>query len=638
MTLNPVTLSPATIDDPVEDQIAKCLDPHGPRSFFLYAGAGSGKTRSLVQALTTFRDCHRSRLLKLNQRVAVITYTNAACDEISSRVDEDPLFTISTIHSFCWSQIRGFHSDIQSWLKLTIPADIAELQDKQAKGRAGTKAALDRERSIAAKTDRLEWLSIPRHFTYNPNGDNFGVDSLSHAEVLKITAHFVEHRPSMQALLVNRFPFLLIDESQDTNRQLIDAFFALETAHHEKFALGLFGDMMQRIYGDGKPDLGRSIPDRWAKPVKQMNHRSPQRIIQLGNTLRAPVDGHDQMARDDSKEGVVRLFIAPPNVRNKSAVEEQVRAMMADITNDADWTSNGPATKILTLEHHMAASRMGFADVFAALDQDSRLRTGLRDGSLAGVRLFSDRVAPLIDAFGRRDMFAVMALLRKQSPLLKRSALRDPEDPADPLKKVRHAVDALLSIDTTDPATTFMDVLKCVATHSLFDIPNSLEPFLELVENAEVEKFDAEEEEESDAEASPSILRAWRAFLETSYGQIAPYAEYVADIGAFGTHQGVKGLEFDRVLVVMDDSEARGFSFSYEKLFGAKPLTASDQRKIDQGEEIGTDRTRRLLYVTCTRAQKSLALIAYTDNPDDLESAVIEQGWFESPEIERLTL
>ena len=101
-------------------------------------------------------------------------------------------------------------------------------------------------------------------------------------------------------------------------------------------------------------------------------------------------------------------------------------------------------------------------------------------------------------------------------------------------------------------------------------------------------------------------------------------------------HQGVKGLEFDRVLVIMDDSEARGFLFSYEKLLGAKPPTNGDLRKIDEGAEIGPDRTRRLLYVTCTRAERSLALMAYTNDPDLLETAVIQQGWFELSEIERL--
>ena len=131
-------------------------------------------------------------------------------------------------------------------------------------------------------------------------------------------------------------------------------------------------------------------------------------------------------------------------------------------------------------------------------------------------------------------------------------------------------------------------------------------------------------------------MEAWRAFLETPYNQIVPYADYVGDRGAFGTHQGVKGLEFDRVLVVMDDSEARGFLFSYEKLFGARPLSAGDLQRGAEGSETAVDRTRRLLYVTCTRARRSLALVVYTDSPSDLAGAVVRQGWFESEELERI--
>lgn len=634
MTINDLELGPATIDDAVDDEIFDCLNPTEPKSFFLYAGAGSGKTRSLVNALETVRDRHGEFFRRSGQKVAVITYTNAACDEISSRLDADPLFHISTIHSFCWSQISSLHQDIQSWLKVKIPEEIAELKEKQAKGRAGTKAALDRERGIAAREKRMDWLSVPRRFTYNPNGDNFGADSLSHSEVLKITAHFTETKSSMQAVLVNRFPFLLIDESQDTSRHLIDAFFKLETAHHRRFALGLFGDMMQRIYADGKPDLGQKIPDRWARPAKKMNHRSSQRIVQLGNALRLQVDEHRQMARDNSEKGFARLFIAPTETPDKPALEEQVRAKMSEITGDADWTGEDWNVKTLTLEHHMAASRMGFADLFAALDQDSRLRTGLRAGDLPGVRLFSEKVSPLIDASSRHDEFAVMTLLRKSSPLLKRCALVNPEDAEVPLADLRQAVGALLSLDTAHTATTFMDVLECVAKHGLFDIPDSLRPFITAVDSAEVIAVDAETNDDvADADTTIASLQAWRAFLETPFHQIVPYAEYVSDLGVFSTHQGVKGLEFDRVLVIMDDGEARGFLFSYEKLFGAMPPTSGDKDKIAEGKETGMDRTRRLLYVTCTRAAKSLALIAYTNAPERLATAVVDWHWFEPAEI-----
>ena len=48
------------------------------------------------------------------------------------------------------------------------------------------------------------------------------------------------------------------------------------------------------------------------------------------------------------------------------------------------------------------------------------------------------------------------------------------------------------------------------------------------------------------------------------------------DDAPFDTHQGVKGLEFPRVFVVIDDEAARGFMFSYEKLFGARAMTSTD--------------------------------------------------------------
>jgi len=88
--------------------------------------------------------------------------------------------------------------------------------------------------------------------------------------------------------------------------------------------------------------------------------------------------------------------------------------------------------------------------------------------------------------------------------------------------------------------------------------------------------------------------------------------------------------------VVMDDAEAGGFLFSFEKLFGAKALTATDLKNEREGNETGVDRTRRLFYVTCSRAKESLALVAYSSAPDTVRQTLIEQGWFGPEEIELL--
>lgn len=636
-----VETASADYDDSADAQIRDCLNPANPRSFFLYAGAGSGKTRSLKAALDTFRGEHGAAFRRSGKKIAVITYTNAAADEIAERVGEDPMFPISTIHSFCWKHIGTYNSDIQAWLLAALPVDLAELHEKQAKGRAGTKAALDRERAIASITRRLEWLSTPRRFTYNPNGDNFGQDSLSHSEVLKITAAFIETKPSMQAVLVNKYPFLLIDESQDTNKNLLEAFFALALANKGKFAVGLFGDMMQRIYLDGHPELERLIPDDWARPEKRMNHRSPQRVIALGNVLRAPIDHQSQVARDDSEVGLVRLFVASNNTPDKQTLEGRVRNRMAELCGDPDWDDHA-GVKALTLEHHMAASRGGFLAMFQALDQDSRLSTGLRKGDLAGLRLFTERVAPLIALARAKNAFGVMAHLRASSPLLKRTAIAALPISRDPLHAVRAGLDALMGLAQDSPTTTFLAVLQCVAENGLFDIPAVLQPFVvdeprsEPAESDLVSEDAETDEENGPAESSAESLEAWRSFLETPYSQTDPFAEYVSDRGPFGTHQGVKGLEFDRVLVILDDSEARGFLFSYDKLFETKPLSDADRKHLAEGTEGGIMRTRRLLYVICTRAKKSLALVAYTESPDSLVASALRNGWFEANEIEQL--
>ena len=111
-------------DQSVDDTIGRCLSPDAPLSFFLYAGAGSGKTYSLVKALEAFKLKHGVNFFKVGKKIAVITYTNAARDEIVDRMSGDPLFHISTIHSFCWLQIKSFHDDIRAWLSAALPEEI----------------------------------------------------------------------------------------------------------------------------------------------------------------------------------------------------------------------------------------------------------------------------------------------------------------------------------------------------------------------------------------------------------------------------------------------------------------------------------------------------------------------------------
>lgn len=52
---------------------------------------------------------------------------------------------------------------------------------------------------------------------------------------------------------------------------------------------------------------------------------------------------------------------------------------------------------------------------------------------------------------------------------------------------------------------------------------------------------------------------ALRNALSVPFCELEKYSSYVTDNTRFATHQGVKGLEFPRVMVIMDDAQARGF-------------------------------------------------------------------------------
>ncbi|MFM9500840.1 hypothetical protein ACKI1Q_45655, partial [Streptomyces galilaeus] len=72
------------------------------------------------------------------------------------------------------------------------------------------------------------------------------------------------------------------------------------------------------------------------------------------------------------------------------------------------------------------------------------------------------------------------------------------------------------------------------------------------------------------------------------------YRRYITEESPFATHHGVKGAQFERVLVVIDDEEAAFHQYSYGKYFGYSPLSDNDRAKIDAGDETVLDRTRRL--------------------------------------------
>ncbi|MDL2271795.1 hypothetical protein LJC23_02040 [Desulfovibrio sp. OttesenSCG-928-I05] len=84
-------------------------------------------------------------------------------------------------------------------------------------------------------------------------------------------------------------------------------------------------------------------------------------------------------------------------------------------------------------------------------------------------------------------------------------------------------------------------------------------------------------------------IQGWVQFLQFPFSQITKYYSYFKGESSFGTHQGVKGLQFDRVMTVVDDTEARGNTFNYSRLAVLQYETV-DRRFIEDIETIEVKR------------------------------------------------
>ena len=602
------------VDDHVDQEIQDCFSVENPKCFFVFAGAGSGKTRSLISILN-FLDKERGESLMMNgKQIAVITYTNAACDEISRRLHYKPIFSVSTIHSFLWELVKTYQADIKEWIRQSIEEEISDLEKKQTKGRGG-KTGEKRAEDIRRKKERLEKIEKVKKFSYNPNGDNVGYDSLGHNEVIKMSTDFIMREPTMQDILVTKYPILLIDESQDTKKELIDVLLDVCKKHTGKFIVGMFGDTMQRIYNDGKENLADCIPDNWVKLTKVMNHRSATRIVDLTNAIRSTVDEQKQKARSDADIGMVRLFIASSTAEQDS-IEEKVAQTMSIDTGDDGWKDK-TTYKSLILEHHMAASRFGFFNLYMPLNDSKKFDTALRNGSITELSILAKMVLPLVNAYHEKNDFEVAKIVRKYSPLLdKKTLATTTEDQAEILQKAENVVESLMELWSDNQTPACLDVLRSIRNTGLFKVSTRTEDLL-------AEQYEGEDKK----------IVALRQALSASFNELERYSLYVTDSTTFATHQGVKGLEFPRVMVIMDDAQARGFQFSYEKLFGAKAKTDTDSKNEREGKDTSITRTARLFYVACTRAQNSLAVVAYTENADSVKNTALSNNWFSEEEI-----
>jgi len=633
-------------DAGVVEEICGYLTDVPPQSYFLFAGAGSGKTRTLVEVLRRMtgvapheRGGTLARQLRMYGRsIRVITYTKNAVAVIKGRLGDNDLVGVSTIHAFCWELISGFNDDIREALIALKQAQYNEEMAEVAKKQKGISAAKQRDLDeIQADIEALRTTDV---FRYHPDRETFGLGALAHAHVLGATAWLLKNRPTLQFILKDNYPIVLIDESQDTMKGMLDALMQLAEPRGSGLTLGLLGDHRQRIYADGHADLPALVPGSWATPELKMNHRSQRRIVTLINDIwganlegrTQPANGAQQHSRQEKTGGAVRIYVGDTDVspEEKANREAWCAEQMREASGQTLWSEGG--YKLLALEHKLVATRGSFLDTYNAmvlLDPNAAAPSGSGENKGPGVvKMLLNELGQMeacVNANGGIDEFHATEVLRRHQ------RLDDiPLDPAARDIRINEMLEAMQKFAKacSQPASTVKGVLKPVIDGRLFAVDERLAAAFADDSPAPAPPGRGVEESKQDR-----MRRGWCALFQSPWSQLQKYRTYLAGGSALATHQVVKGSEFPHVMVVMDDESAGGFLFSYDKIFGGTELGATDRKNIAAGKETSIDRTLRLLYVTCSRAEESLALVLWSSGPEAALRGIRASGWFAEDEV-----
>ena len=602
-------------------EINECL--LAARSFSVVAGAGSGKTTSLVTALNFLRDEVGSNLRKNGQKIVCITYTNRATAVIEERLGFDELYLVSTIHSFLWGSINRFTKDIRVALRdYLIPAHIAKAREKD---NGGNSQSAQRARArVTELTAELELLDQVTVFKYDESQfSSFAKGQIGHDDVIALAAYLISERPILQRGIGFQFPYIFVDEAQDTFDSVIVAFNAICSGEGLPM-VAYFGDPMQQIYDNGAGVFDG--PAGYRAINKEENFRSATSIVTLTNKLRNDIQ---QTPAGDSALNVGSVLLTlieteePAGPRRRYTPEQldQCLSKFDEALQYIGWQDNEEA-KRLFLVRQMIARRLGFSslqNLFTGEYASNKAQDEYVNGSHFLVKPFIKSLCPLIASMQSGNKKKIVDILREQTPafdILGRNKDR-------PLKEMLDSAHSLIGeLSEMWAERSIGDILRYAKENRLCIIPDRLAATLDREPRIEAYDKTIHTEEKSD----------WLAdeFLSMSTNELLPYYSFVADHTPLSTQHGSKGEEYEDVLVVFDDIEAGWNMYSFNKLL--TPAVAGD------GTEGQLARSRKLAYVCFSRARMNLRIFLYCPNAKAARAELIGSELLVSEQVQTLPL
>lgn len=561
------TLSPAVeAAQKAQERVNHCIDHH--QCFRLEAGAGAGKTYSLVQALKRLISERGPDYLRRGQKVACITYTNVAKREILQEIDEHPAVLVETIHAFCWGSMSQFQSVLRT--------EVGKLQ---------------RHAEKIAEAGGVGNRRIEYDLGY------FGIHddrvTLYHDDIPELMASFLA-MPKFQQIFTGSYPVVFIDEYQDTNDEFMSAL-AMHFLEPKKGPLiGLFGDHWQTIYRD---DFDLTALPNVEGVDKGSNFRSVPAVVDMLNRLRPTLP---QVVDDETAQGEARAFHANSYTGERTDTAHSKLDTPPDVTRayvaalrkqlqDEGWDFSPGITKVLMLTHAALAAEQGYPSIVEIFKSHQDAISKLDDATLD----FLGRVVePTCAAYKAKKFGQMFDVLGRAGTLQK------------PSEKLAWA-DDMKALDTLRESGTVGEVLDLLKKTRRPRLPDNV-----TRREDDMAVFDPAMGEPE----SPSVNR-YRRLRDVTYQEIVNLVRFVDGFTPFATQHSVKGAEFENVLVVFGGGWNH---YNWPRMLeymaaGAKP-TAAHQK--------GFNRARNLFYVSVSRPKRRLAVL-FTQTMSDKSLGVL---------------
>jgi DNA helicase-2/ATP-dependent DNA helicase PcrA len=587
------------------------------KSFVLEAGAGSGKTYTLIQTLNYLIQNKGEELTKSNQKIVCITYTNVAKNEIIDRIEHNELVLVSTIHEFLWGSIKQF----QKQLKIEL-CKLNEINLEKDREKAKEKGKEVNSRYIENLAERIRLVD---KIEYNDTSFNdFEKGIIQHDDVIEIAKMMYENYPLLTDIVSRKYPYIFVDEYQDTAAETIFCLIdCLLKRNINKCVIGFYGDSHQKIYDYGIGDLEKYYTNNGGiieLVKKEENYRSSQSVVELLNNFRKNIQQKPQR----EIQGSAKFLYWSKHPIEPAKDKLKFRAGLLEIKNkfyddvikkqsEFGWMFEGDANaKVLVLANSRVAQRAGFGNLYSVfstrfhqstkerlLDRTHHLITffvGSIDKKTSQER--KTGLEHLIEFWNNGNQNEVIRFIKKNGSIFNDEFKHSHK---------KQVAELLENLNTNRKDWKIKDVYEFASKNGLIS-NRKINEFFERL-SVDPEKLNNEEKERQVRDKT-----LFDAFMDLSYSELLTFWKHVQNNTVFSTKHGTKGDEFDNVLTVIDDTEWIQ-EYNFKNFFN--DTEEKPERKL---------RTRNLFYVECSRAIDNLMVLCLSEL--DLTALTNIKTWF----------